>query len=59
MGVNDRCAVGKCNNARKYPDTLYTKITSEYPSLQVILMVTPNYCGQVMTLLPREVESKV
>ena len=38
--------------------TLYTKIKSEKP-LQVMLMVTPNYGGQVVTLLPREVESKI
>ena len=25
MGVNDRCAVGKCNNARKYPEKFVIK----------------------------------
>ena len=25
MGVNDRCAVGQCNNARKYPEKFVIK----------------------------------
>ena len=25
MGINDRCAIGKCNNARKYPDKFIIK----------------------------------
>ena len=25
MGVNDRCAVGKCNNAPKYPEKFVIK----------------------------------
>ena len=25
MGGNDRCAVGKCNNARKYPEKFVIK----------------------------------